>query len=261
MVGSRVDITELKRVEEVRRESETRFRFLDARPPMVWTARAGLATNTMAGSTSASTRDWDRGSSTPTIATAASSDAAPRVNGRRSDATAGISAGRVRWFGSIIDIDDQKRTEEAERRAKEAAEAASRAKSEFLANVSHEIRTPMNAILGMTELAIDTPGSDEQRQYLTIVKSSADALLNVINDLLDFSKIEAGKLELDHAGFSLRGVLGETLRALALRPQERAGARLPDPAGRPRRPDRRCRAAPADPAQSRRQRDQVHRGG
>ncbi len=76
----------------------------------------------------------------------------------------------------------------------------------------------MNAILGMTELAIETPGSDEQRQYLTIVKSSADALLSVINDLLDFSKIEAGKLELDHARFSLRGVLGETLRALALAP-------------------------------------------
>ena len=119
----------------------------------------------------------------------------------------------------------------------------------------------MNAILGMTELALETPDSEEQKQYLTIVKSSADALLNVINDLLDFSKIEAGKLELDPADFSLRSVLGETLRALAARPQERAGARLPDPAGRPRRPDRRCRTAPADPAQSRRQRDQVHRGG
>ena len=127
-------------------------------------------------------------------------------------------AGRiVQWIGTCTDIDDQKRAEEAERRAKEAAEAASRAKSEFLANVSHEIRTPMNAILGMTELAIETSGSDEQRQYLTIVKSSADALLNVINDLLDFSKIEAGKLELDPAEFSLRQVLGETLRALALR--------------------------------------------
>ena len=124
----------------------------------------------------------------------------------------------IDWSGSRVDITELKlRTEEAERRAKEAAEAASRAKSEFLANVSHEIRTPMNAILGMTELAIETSGSDEQRQYLTIVKSSADALLNVINDLLDFSKIEAGKLELDSAEFSLRSVLGETLRALALR--------------------------------------------
>ena len=76
----------------------------------------------------------------------------------------------------------------------------------------------MNAILGMTELAIETARSEEQKQHLLIVKSSADALLNVINDLLDFSKIEAGKLELDPAEFSLRRVLGETLRALALAP-------------------------------------------
>ena len=127
-------------------------------------------------------------------------------------------SGRItKWFGSITDIDDQKRTAEALREAKEAAEAASRAKDEFLANVSHEIRTPMNAILGMTELALDTLLTAEQREYLAIVKSSADALLNVINDVLDFAKIEAGKLELDHADFSLRHVLGETLRALAFR--------------------------------------------
>ena len=171
-------------------------------------------------------------------------------------------AGRpIRFVGSRVDITELKRVEEAERRAKEAAEAASRAKSEFLANVSHEIRTPMNAILGMTELAIDTPRSDEQRQYLTIVKSSADALLDVINDLLDFSKIEAGKLELDPADSRCGASWGRRLRPGPPRPQERAGARLPDPAGRPRRPDRRCRAAPADPAQSRRQRDQVHGGG
>src|SRR5207244_372412 len=96
-------------------------------------------------------------------------------------------------------------------------EAANRAKDEFLANVSHEIRTPMNAIFGMTELALDTPLTEDQRQCLKTVKSAADNLLGIINDLLDFSKIEAGKLELEPADFSLRAVLSETLRILAIR--------------------------------------------
>jgi signal transduction histidine kinase/AmiR/NasT family two-component response regulator len=105
--------------------------------------------------------------------------------------------------------------------AKLRAETANQAKSEFLANMSHEIRTPMNAILGMTELALTSDATPEQKRYFITVKSSADALLQIIDDVLDVSKIEAGKLEIHPVAFQLRDTLNDTLEVLAARAAEK----------------------------------------
>jgi signal transduction histidine kinase/ligand-binding sensor domain-containing protein/DNA-binding response OmpR family regulator len=114
------------------------------------------------------------------------------------------------------EIAERRNTETALQHAKARAEQASRAKSEFLANMSHEVRTPMNGILGMAELALDTPLSGEQREYLTALRTSANALLTVINDVLDFSKIEAGKLTLNAIEFSPRDLVEEAVRSVAV---------------------------------------------
>jgi two-component system sensor histidine kinase/response regulator len=124
------------------------------------------------------------------------------------------------WIGSIAvarDVTQHKRSEEALRLAREAAESANHAKSSFLARMSHEIRTPMNGVLGMTELLLETGLTSAQRKYAETVQRSGQNLLGIINDLLDFSKIEAGKLELENVDMDLRRTLEDVVDLLAER--------------------------------------------
>ena len=127
----------------------------------------------------------------------------------------------VGTFGVSRNVTAQIRAEEALRKAKEEADQANRAKSDFLANMSHEIRTPMNAVIGISELLLDSDLTDYQREYLNMVLSSGEALLELINHILDFSKIEAGKLELDPQPFDLRDLVGDTVRTLSVRAQNK----------------------------------------
>ncbi|MDE2077042.1 MAG: response regulator [Burkholderiales bacterium] len=132
-----------------------------------------------------------------------------------------LADGQSRIYGLVSDVTDEHRQALELERARDLAEAASQAKSQFMANMSHEIRTPMNGILGMTELLLGTPLNDKQRRFAQAVYRSGESLLEIINDILDFAKIEAGRLELANSDFVLRTLVEDTLELMAPRAHEK----------------------------------------
>ena len=240
------DITEQRLWEESLRESEERFRIMaDSCPTIIWVTDADgkicLTNRVCREFFGASFEQADADAQLRAIVHPDDYDVyvekfLAAVTGRapfRAEARVRRADGDWRWIASYgeprislsgdflghvgisPDITDRKQTEAALRSAKEAAEIANRLKGEFLANMSHEIRTPMNGVIGLTDLALETELTTEQREYLNGVKLSAESLLRILNDILDFSKIEAGKLEFEAIDFDLRQTVISVLKILS----------------------------------------------
>ncbi len=143
------------------------------------------------------------------------------IYGRSKSISTDTEGRPARIIGTVQDVTARVETEHHLRRAKAEADAASRAKSDFLASMSHEIRTPMNGIIGMTSLITETPLTVEQRDYVNTIRTSSEALLTIINDILDFSKIESGKMEIENTPFGLALCLEETLDLFAVKAAEK----------------------------------------